>query len=126
MKRCGLPADNAASLLLEGGTMGKRIPVAPPGEKHAGLCALQYAEGRIEVCPGPGCPFWEEGGAVVPGRCLIERLGLDLEGRPELAHGLLQIRRKLDQAGTEEDENEARSLFYRLVPAARSEDLLDE
>ena len=106
--------------------MGKPTPVAPLVDERAGFCALQYAEGRIEMCPGPGCPFWEVGGAVVPGRCLIERLGLDLYARPELPHALLQIRRKLDQAGTQEDKDDARSLFYRLVPAARGEDLLDE
>jgi hypothetical protein len=39
------------------------------------LCRLQYAEGRIETCPGPGCPFWEGGGGALPGRCMIERLG---------------------------------------------------
>jgi hypothetical protein len=83
------------------------------------LCRLQYAAGRIESCPGPDCPFWEEGGAVLPAGCMLERLGVDLERHPEIAHALLQTRRKLAQAVTDEDEDEARSLFYRLVPAAR-------
>jgi hypothetical protein len=106
--------------------MGKPTPAVPLVDERHRFCALQYAEGRFEVCPGPGCPFWEEGGAVMPGRCRIERLGLDLDARPKLALVLLQIRQKLEQAGTEEGEDEARSLFYRLVPAARSEDLLDD
>ena len=86
------------------------------------LCALQFAAGRIEACPGGGCPFWEEGGAVLPGGCMIQRLALDLERRPELAHALLQVRRKLDLALSKEDEDEAKSLFYRLVPRAREEE----
>jgi hypothetical protein len=82
----------------------------------------QYRAGRIESCPGAGCPFWEEGGAALPGGCLFERLALDLDARPDLVHALLQIRRQLAQAVTREDEDGARSLFYRLVPAARGED----
>ena len=91
-------------------------------EADVPLCTVQYAAGRVEVCPGPRCPFWEEGGAVIPAGCLLQRLGLDLEHRPELVHALLQLRRKLDQALSREDEDEARSLFFRLVPAARDEE----
>ena len=89
---------------------------------HVRLCALQYRAGRIEVCPGADCPFWEEGGAAIPGHCVFERLNLDLDEPPGLVHALLQVRRSLNQAVTAEDEEEARSLFYRLVPAARDED----
>jgi hypothetical protein len=100
----------------DGGSAGVRE------ETEAPRCPLQYAAGRVEVCPGPGCPFWEEGGAVLPGGCIVQRLGLDLDNRPELAHALLQVRHKLDQALDREDEDEARSLFYRLVPSAREEE----
>jgi hypothetical protein len=86
------------------------------------LCGLQYRAGRIEACHGADCPFWEEGGATIPGDCIFERLSLDLDERPELVHGLLQVRRSLAQAVTSDDEQEARSLFYRLVPVARVED----
>jgi hypothetical protein len=92
------------------------------GASEVPLCALQYAAGRIEVCPEGGCPFWEEGGAVLAGGCLIQRLALGLEHHPELANALLEVRRKLDRAVSSEDENEARSLFYRLVPRAREEE----
>jgi hypothetical protein len=79
------------------------------------LCRLQYAAGRIEDCPGAGCPFWEEGGAALPGGCVLERLGLDLEGRPELVEALIKIRSRLGTASTREDEQELHSLFYRLA-----------
>ena len=86
------------------------------------LCGLQYRAGRIEACPGADCPFWEEGGAAIPGHCIFERLSLELDERPGLVHALLQVRRNLNQSVTSEDEEDARSLFYRLVPVARDED----
>ena len=53
------------------------------------LCALEHAVGRAGACPESGCPFWEPGGAVLPGRCAFEQIDL----RPlELADELLQIR----------------------------------
>jgi hypothetical protein len=74
-------------------------------------CALQDAAGRVEACPEEGCPFWEEGGAVLESGCAIERLSLDLARRPELAQHLLEIRLELDRA---RHGGDARSLFYRL------------
>ena len=61
------------------------------------LCALQDAVGRVEGCPDARCPFWEPGGAVLVGGCLIERLALDLERRPDLPHYLLELRVALDE-----------------------------
>src|SRR5262249_8360173 len=58
-------------------------------------CALQDAVGRVEACPGVGCPFWEEGGAVLEAGCMIERLSLDLARRPERAQSLLELRLRL-------------------------------
>src|SRR6266540_5325444 len=52
--------------------------LAAGAARAAKLCALQDAAGRVEACPGEGCPFWEEGGAVLEGGCAIERLSLDL------------------------------------------------
>ena len=61
-------------------------------------CTLRLvAEGRSETCPGASCAFWEPGGAVVEGNCLIERLGVDLR-TPDLANYLLEARERLDQA----------------------------
>jgi hypothetical protein len=76
------------------------------------LCALQDAVGRVEACPGARCPFWEPGGAVIAGGCLIERLTLDLGRRPGLCHYLLELRLALDEGRA--DPPGTRQLFYRL------------
>jgi hypothetical protein len=61
-------------------------------------CVLHFAAmGRTEPCPGERCALWEPGGAVVKGRCLIERLGIDVR-RPDLAAYLLDLRERLEQA----------------------------
>ena len=82
------------------------------------LCALQYAAGRVEACPRARCPFWEPGGAVLEDGCLIERLGLDLERRPDRSHALLELRVAVDEGRA--DPPGTRQLFYRLsgVPSS--------
>ncbi len=87
-------------------------PVSEPGPM---LCRLKHAAGWDEPCPGASCPFWEEGGAIVGGGCVLDRFGLDLDRRPALVHALLQVHRKLGQAVSAEDEQEAHALFARLV-----------
>jgi hypothetical protein len=60
-------------------------------------CTLRLAaEGRAEECPRERCAFWEAGGAVLGGNCLIERLGVDLATRG-LATYLLEARERLEQ-----------------------------
>lgn len=81
-------------------------------EQH---CALRLAaEGRREVCARERCPFWEPGGAVVPGSCLLERLAVDLS-RPELARYLLKARRRLERARDSEEGEEAHREFARRL-----------
>jgi hypothetical protein len=63
-----------------------------------GLCHLKRAVGNAEACPGPSCPFWEEG--AVQSGCGLERLSLDI-ARPELAAYLLELRAALEQARSE-------------------------
>ena len=77
------------------------------------LCRLQYVVGRIEPCPEGRCPFWELGGAVLPGRCAFEEL--DLSARPAVAQVLLRIRKTLEAADLREARGETRRLFYRLL-----------
>lgn len=81
-------------------------------------CSLQDEAGGIEAC-STACPFWEEGGAVIPGGCMLKRLELDLKGQPELVEALLEIRRMVERAPSRAEEEEARSLFYRLLATAR-------
>jgi hypothetical protein len=67
-------------------------------QREARDCSLRLAaEGRAEACPRETCAYWEPGGAVVEGNCLIERLGVDLRERA-LAAYLLETRERLDRA----------------------------
>jgi hypothetical protein len=59
-------------------------------------CTLRLAAGVIEACRGERCAFWEPGGAVVEGGCLIERLGVDVR-QADLAAYLLETRQRLEQ-----------------------------
>ena len=52
-------------------------------------CELQMAAGRVESCPGAGCPFWDDGG------CVIAALRPDFEQDPELTQLLLSLRTRL-------------------------------
>jgi len=77
------------------------------------LCRLEHIAGRSALCPEDGCPFWEPGGAVLPGRCAFERL--DLSGRPDAARELLRIRELLESPLSAEAGADARHLFHRLL-----------
>jgi len=61
-------------------------------------CALRLAaHGEVEPCTEQECAFWEPGGAVVPGECFIERLGIDVHS-PGLAEYLLDTAKRIEQA----------------------------
>jgi hypothetical protein len=78
-------------------------------------CTLRLvAQGQSALCPRERCVFWEPGGAVVAGSCLIERLGLDLE-TPDLASYLLETRERIEQARDLGEAEAARREFaHRL------------
>jgi len=72
------------------------------------------AQGEVEVCPEERCAFWEPGGAVLSGNCLIERLGIELR-EPELAAYLLEARERLERARDLADAEQAhREFAHRL------------
>jgi hypothetical protein len=78
-------------------------------------CTIRLpAEGRVEVCPRDRCVFWEPGGAVIEGSCLIERLDVDLR-RPDLAAYLLETRERIEQARDLEEAEEAHREFARRL-----------
>ena len=78
-------------------------------------CRLRHAaEGVTEPCPGADCPFWELGGAVLAGDCLIERLGVDLSERG-LAAYLLETRVCLEEARSRAEVEQAHSEFSRRI-----------
>jgi hypothetical protein len=79
------------------------------------LCRLHLTLGRGEQCPEGACPFWEEGGAVLPAGCGLERLGIEAE-QPDLAEYLLDLRAQLECARDREERERARETFALLVP----------
>ncbi len=83
-----------------------------PEPKH---CTLRLAaSGEIEVCPEDRCAFWESGGAVLRGDCLVERLGIDVRDA-ELAAYLLETRGRLERARDSIDSEAAhREVARRL------------
>lgn len=56
--------------------------------------------------------FWEPGGAVVPGACVIDRLAIDV-GRADLAAYLLEARDRIERARDLTEAEAARSEFSR-------------
>jgi hypothetical protein len=78
-------------------------------------CTLRLvAESRVEPCPGDRCAFWEPGGAVLEGACLIERLGVDVR-RPGLAAYLLETRARLERARDRSEAEAAHREFSRRL-----------
>ena len=78
-------------------------------------CTLRLAaEGQDELCPRERCAFWEPGGAVVDGGCLIERLGVDL-GTRDLAEYLLETRGRVEQARDMAEAEAAHREFSRRL-----------
>jgi hypothetical protein len=74
-------------------------------------CSLRIAaEARAEPCPGERCAFWESGGAVMEGGCLLDRLGVDLTER-NLAEYLLDVRQRLEGRRSSEEAEEAHREF---------------
>ena len=81
-------------------------------EPHRPLCTIELiAEGHANRCPGEGCAFWESG-------CVLSRIEADLDGRPEVAELLLELRRELD-AGRTVAVEDAQALFHRRLAAGR-------
>jgi len=78
-------------------------------------CSLHLAaEARIQACPGASCAFWEPGGAVVEGGCVLGRLGVDLTQR-DLAEYLLDVRQRLERRRSSEEAEEAHREFARRL-----------
>lgn len=78
-------------------------------------CMLRLAvDGTEEACPRERCAFWEPGGAVVEGSCLIERLGVDVR-RPDLAQYLLETRACLARARDLDKAERAHAEFSRRL-----------
>lgn len=77
-------------------------------------CTLRLATGVVEFCPQQRCAFWEEGGAVVEGGCVIERLGPDVR-KPEVADYLADVRERLDRARDRSEAEAAHREFAHRI-----------
>lgn len=83
-----------------------------PDPKH---CTLTLAaRGEVEVCPEGLCAFWESGGAVLQGNCLVERLGIDIRDA-ELAGYLLEARERIERLRDSSDAEAAHREFARRL-----------
>jgi hypothetical protein len=78
-------------------------------------CGLRLAaDGSTELCPGERCAFWEPGGAVMEGGCVLERLAVDLTER-DLGEYLLDVRQRIEQRRGSEEAEEAHREFARRL-----------
>lgn len=76
--------------------------------EHRPLCTIELiAEGHATRCPGDACSFWDRG-------CVLSRVELELDGRPEVAELLLGLRRELEAGRTIEVE-EARATLAEIL-----------
>jgi len=81
--------------------------VKPPDE-HRQLCTIELiAQGHADRCPGEKCAFWDRG-------CALARIESELDGRPEVAQLLLDLRRELE-AGRVVEIEEAHSRFAHIL-----------
>ena len=88
-RRVSLRNPYSPAAAISGRTDGvRRGPTHPPdmtSRVTPKQCRLREAVGERELCPGETCVFWEGGGAVVEPGCAIERLGVPVARRPDLA-----------------------------------------
>jgi hypothetical protein len=76
--------------------------------EHRPLCTIEMiAQGHAERCPGEACAFWERG-------CVLSRIEMELESRPEVVRLLLDLRGELEAGRTIEVE-EARGTLARVL-----------
>jgi hypothetical protein len=78
-------------------------------------CQLRLAaDGATEPCSRERCAFWEPGGAVLEGGCLMERLCVDVH-RSDLAAYLLETRERLERARDLAEAERAHLEFSRRI-----------
>lgn len=78
-------------------------------------CTLRLAaDGTTKPFPRERCAFWEPGGAVLAGGCLIERLGIDIHW-PDLAAYLVEVRERLEQVRDVVEAERAHLEFSRRI-----------
>jgi len=84
-------------------------------ESHRPLCTIELiAEGHASRCTGAECAFWDRG-------CVLSRAELELEGRPEVARLLLDLRGALE-AGRTIELDHARTTLAAILNAEQGID----
>ncbi|HUF02288.1 MAG TPA: hypothetical protein VMN35_07670 [Gaiellaceae bacterium] len=79
-----------------------------PHVEHRQLCTIELiAEGHAERCMGEECPFWQRG-------CILGRIEAELDGRPDVARLLLELRRELE-AGRAVEFEDAHARFAHIL-----------
>jgi hypothetical protein len=86
------------------------------------LCRLELIAGHAERCPGEPCPFWEPGGAALAGGCVLDRVGFEIDRRPEVASLLLEMRHRIEHARDDADVEAARVALSHAL----NDELLDD
>jgi hypothetical protein len=77
-------------------------------DEHHQLCTLELvAAGHATRCPGDECAFWERG-------CALTRIESELDGRPEVAKLLLDLRHEIE-SGRRVSLEEARIQFSHIL-----------
>jgi hypothetical protein len=79
------------------------------------LCNLREAVGERELCPGPECAFWEDGGSIIEAGCEIERLSIPVDRHRDLARHLLDLRLAVEDARTHAERADAHRRFAELL-----------
>jgi hypothetical protein len=93
---------------METGASDGIVAAVKPQVEHHQLCTIELiATGHAERCPGEECVFWEKG-------CALTRIEYELEGRPDVARLLVDLRRELE-SGHELDVEEVRARFSRML-----------
>lgn len=78
-------------------------------------CTLRrVACGEVVACPEERCAFWEPGGAVLKGNCLVERLGIGAADKDVAAY-LLEALERLERARDLAEAEQAHREFARRL-----------
>jgi hypothetical protein len=93
----------------------RRILLAMTSRLTPKQCSLRESVGERELCPGGACVFWEAGGAVLESGCAIERLGVPVVRRTDLARHLLDLRLHVEAVQTDAERRDAHRRFAELL-----------
>lgn len=87
---------------------GAMVGTVKPHLEHRQLCTIELiAEGHADRCVGEECAFWDRG-------CALTRIEYELDGRPDVARLLFDLRRELE-SGRELEIEEVHARFAHIL-----------